>query len=1381
MTTFRPMACGFHEHTDEGSLDGASTVASKILYADKLGRIASCVTDHGTMNALSSHWIASKKAKTSKPIKSIHGIELYVIDEDRGDKVFKNGKSEHRYYHLTVHFKDMEAYQYFCKLTPLMESRALVKFGERKPLIYKKEIEAISGHITIGSGCLIGMVMKNLMPDDKYPLQQRMTWAANNYEWLRSVAGKGNFFVEVFPHEVKSNYVKPTYKDKVRTAEGFFAPILEKHHVCSAGCSGQPHFKDECGHSTIQIDIQNDANKFVIAMAKMYKDPMIISEDNHFASPDDKVVQDCVEKGTMIVTSEGVEKIENIKPGDFVLTHTGSFQKVLSTRGLSSNKPKTKLMFGSENGLTVTEDHLIYKPCVVAKDTKNINSRSTERIVESFEWHTASSMGVSDYLWFPSIKAHASVDIDLVTINMVPFLRENSGNLVDSSPMIHNLTVDDDFCYFLGLFLGDGFAGGKDASVVVNDWNTEGMGRVLRFFQTNAIPYRIEHKEKGKISTVFINQPQLKRFLYSSFYKNKQKYIPLNWFFSLSYAQQNNIIEGLYHADGRSKGQTLSILTVSVYLYGLMIHWALKNNLIFSNDIQRPKGKTKHTLRTQEVFGIRFTGSTKDQVIEKLRLTEKRLKNTYTKFGFVDQSGFTKQIKKIESVNSDLPVFDLEVEHDQSFVTVWGTVHNCRLGNGMERWRFSENYCMRDSNEWAANLRRQMDVSERDIEEMIDNSYKFVDLFGEYKMTTARDRILLPSIEMVYGVVSDTKVKLKQLIDKHGRMPRIDDPLYQVYLDRVNSETAVYADNGVADFLPYLFVIEDAAEFARANDILMNTRGSAGGSLLVYLLNISITDPIKYGLQFERMLTIGRIKSYSFPDIDTDWQDRGLIIQYILKKYGASAALISTNMMLRVKSAIKDIERFRLGNVLPETNNLLRMIKPSPSLSDLDWLYGYTDKTTGAAVPGYLDKDDVLAKQLKEYSDNASYIDENGKQQKIWPEVLKCLAITKTKGIHAGGVVITPKDVSEYMPMLSPTNGDGILATAYTMKYVEEVGGIKYDFLGVKTLASIGISMRALRDIKGVNIGWGEFPHDTDVYTKVIHEGLLSGLFQINTSTMRPFVLKIRPVDIQGLSNIISLVRPGCLEAPSPDPSDPPSVTAAMYYVMCAQGVKKPFFIHDDLKPILSDSYGVILTQEQTLRIFRDIGDYTYESAEEVRRGIGKKIKELLEKHGTILKAKCLSRGWTQQQADLLFESIQASARYSFNCAHSTSYAIVAYNGAYLKHTYPAYYWLGELTVRSDDHDKLREYLRECADLVLPVNVNKSKASEWSIECIDGKDMIRPPLSVIKSVGDKGATSLKLFMASMSPEEFFANGATDDDKDIETVKKGKDNDSEDME
>jgi DNA polymerase-3 subunit alpha len=861
---FKPLACGFHEHTDN-SLDGAATCATKIMYADKLGRIASCITDHGVMSGLAEHWIAAKKAKTSKPIKSIHGIELYVIDEQRPPKVYKNGKIEPRYYHLTVHFKDIEAYTYFCKLTPIMESRALVKFGERKPLIYKKELEGISGHITIGSGCLIGMVMKNLLPDDEYPLHQRLEWAKDNYLWLRRVAGKGNFFVEVFPHKVDSNYVRPVYKGKTKEKDGFFAPILQKHHVCGPSCQGVQHFKDECGHDTIQIDIQNDANKFVIAMAKIYNDPVVISEDNHFSSPDDKVIQDV------------------------------------------------------------------------------------------------------------------------------------------------------------------------------------------------------------------------------------------------------------------------------------------------------------------------------------------------------------------------------------------------RLGNGLEKWKFSENYCMRDSDEWAANLRHNLDVSDRDIEEWIDNSYKFVDLFSGYKMETAKDRMLLPTIEMVYGHSGDTKQKLKELIAKHGRMPSLLHPEYQVYKDRLDMEISVLADNGVADFLPYVFVIEDAAEYARKNDILCNCRGSAGGSLVCYLLEISVTDPIKYGLQFERFLTLGRIKSGSLPDIDTDWQDKSLVIQYILKKYGLKAALISTNMMLKIKTSVRDVERFRTGSVSEETNILLKALPAVTVMSDSDWLFGTTDKTTGAHVQGFLEMDDPIAQEFKKYTETAHWVDDDGNKHLLWNEIVKCLAITKTKGVHAGGVIITPDNVSSYMPLLTPKE-EGMLSTAYTMKYVEEVGGVKYDFLGVKTLASLGITMRALRDQKGVDLVWGEFPHDPEVYKKVIHAGKLAGLFQISTSTMRPFTLKIKPSDIPELANLQALVRPGTLEAPSPDPSDPPTVTAALYYVMCAQGVKQPYFIHPDLKPILGKTFGVLLNQEQALQIFRDIGGYSFEQAEGARRGIAKKDKDELLKHLNHLRPKCIERGWTEEQAQRLFDTIVASAKYSFNC-----------------------------------------------------------------------------------------------------------------------------------
>jgi DNA polymerase-3 subunit alpha len=417
-------------------------------------------------------------------------------------------------------------------------------------------------------------------------------------------------------------------------------------------------------------------------------------------------------------------------------------------------------------------------------------------------------------------------------------------------------------------------------------------------------------------------------------------------------------------------------------------------------------------------------------------------------------------------------------------------------------------------------------------------------------------------------------------------------------------------------------------------------------------------------------------------------------------------------------------------------------------------LFGYVDKTTGAHVPGFLEQTDTLALAFKKYTEETVWVDDQKQEHKLWDEVLKCLAITRTKGVHAGGVIITPGAVHDYMPLITPKE-EGILSTAYTMKSVEEVGGVKYDFLGVKTLKSLGISMRALRDNGVITLDWEEFPHDPEVYEQIIHRGLLAGLFQISTTTMRPYTLKIKPRDVMGISNICSLVRPGALDAPSPDPVDPPTVSAADYYVLCAQGVKRPYYIHDDLIPILSNSYGVILTQEQTLRIFRDLAGYTYETAEVVRRGVAKKEKALLEEHGAILRRKCIERGWTEEQAAKLFESIMASAKYSFNCAHSTSYAIMCYNGAWLKRHHPAYFWLGELTVRMGDQDKLREYLNECSKYILPVSITKSYSTEWRVEMVDGHEMLRPPLQVVKGCGPKSVDNIKAFLDAKSVGELF--------------------------
>jgi len=976
MAIFKPMACGHHSHIDEGSLDAGSNCKQKIINADELGRIADCVTDHGTMSSLANHWVTANKLykdkKITNKIQSIHGIELYVIDERRPPKEYKNGKKEPKYSHLTIHFKNIDAYKYLCQMTPIMESRALVKFGERKPLIYLHELEPIAGSIIISTGCLMGVVQKNLLPDNSIPLVDRMKWAEEDYCYLRDLAGKDGLFCEIFPHIIDHDWVRPVYSKEKKEIEvqGHFKPILEKNHICGSQCSHLEHFTDECGHLTVNIDIQKDANKFIIEMARKYGDSLVISEDDHVAAPEDKIAQDA------------------------------------------------------------------------------------------------------------------------------------------------------------------------------------------------------------------------------------------------------------------------------------------------------------------------------------------------------------------------------------------------RLGNGKENWKFYNCYCQRDTNEWAVNLKSQLNLSDRDIEEMVDNSYKFVDLFKDYTMETSKDRVLLPTVEMVYGESIDTEVKLHQLIEKHGRMPTKDDPKYQEYKDRVDSEIKALKYNSKnIDFLPYIFVIEDAADYAKKNNITSTARGSAGGSLIVYLLGISMTDPIRYGLQFERFLTEGRVSSGNLPDIDTDWEERDVIIKYILGKYGDRAALISTNMMMRVKSAIKDIERFRIGYVKEETNDLLRQIKPKANISDMDWLYGFTDKTTGARALGYLEQeDDPLAMEFKRYTETAYWVDDNKEEHLIWPEVLQCLDITRGKGVHAGGVVITPGPVCDYIPLICP-KGEGMLSTAYTMKYVEEVGLVKYDFLGVKTLKSLGITLKSIKEKTGVSIPWKEFDQENMAYSEVINKGKLAGLFQIDTDTMRPYVNQIQPKNIIDLSNIAALVRPGTLSAPSPDPRDSLEETAASYYVKCCQGVKTPYFIHDDLIPILSHTQGIVLFQEQSLRIFRDLAGYSYSVCEEVRRAIGKKIPAELNKHGGYLKECCMKRGWTEEQAIRLFDTIVASGSYSFNMAHSVSYGILCHNGAYLKYKYPAHYWKGELSIRGDDHDTIRVFLTECSKYILPVDILKSHPTDWQIEDVKGNEMLRPPLKTIKGCGPKSVLGLKSFLDAETPED----------------------------
>jgi DNA polymerase III alpha subunit len=338
-------------------------------------------------------------------------------------------------------------------------------------------------------------------------------------------------------------------------------------------------------------------------------------------------------------------------------------------------------------------------------------------------------------------------------------------------------------------------------------------------------------------------------------------------------------------------------------------------------------------------------------------------------------------------------------------------------------------------------------------------------------------------------------------------------------------------------------------------------------------------------------------------------------------------ALIATDMMLRLKTSILDAERAQNGFVSIETSMMCRSFKgAAQGQSDKDWLFGYKDKSTGEHVKGFWeDQKNPSAALLRAWAE---------KNPRMWDTVLKCIGICKTRGVHAGGIVLSPDEIQKYVPLIQTKQG---FATAYSMKPIETIGLVKYDFLGVKTLKAQGISIKSINEHHlDTKIEWGEFPHDPRVYSEIISKDRLAGIFQMSGGAVRSVATQINPKSIIDIALWISLMRPGAMDAPSPDPSDTSDITAAMYYIKCAQGLRKPYYIHPDLENILGETYGVIVTQEQALKLFRVLAGYTYETAEDVRRAIGKKIEDLLAVHSAVLKKACIERGYRRICAILL-------------------------------------------------------------------------------------------------------------------------------------------------
>lgn len=523
----------------------------------------------------------------------------------------------------------------------------------------------------------------------------------------------------------------------------------------------------------------------------------------------------------------------------------------------------------------------------------------------------------------------------------------------------------------------------------------------------------------------------------------------------------------------------------------------------------------------------------------------------------------------------------------------------------------------------------------------------------------------------------------------------------QVYLDRLQVEIDLILKMG---FAGYFLVVSDFVRWAKANDIPVGPgRGSAAGSLVAWVMRITDVDPIPYKLLFERFLNPERV---SLPDIDIDFciHGREKVIEYVTEKYGKDkVAQIVTFGTLKAKAAIKDVGR-ALGLSYAETDRVAKLI-PAPR--------------QGFDYP--IDEALKMEKRLKEYAE--------GEGKELIELARKLEGLSRHTSTHAAGLVISDKPIVEYLPLME--DKDGQVVTQFSMNYVEQIGLVKFDFLGLKTLTVIHEACRMIKKGKGVDIDLEKLPLDDKRVFSLIASGRTIGVFQMESSGLTEMVGRLRPTDFEDIVAILALYRPGPLDSGMAD-----------HYINRKNGREEVSYLHPMLKPILKDTYGIILYQEQIMQIARDLAGYSLAQADMLRRAMGKKKPEEMARQREIFLEGAKANQISAPVAEQVFDQMETFARYGFNRSHSVAYALISYQTAWLKAHYPLYFLAALMSSEMGDTDKTLKNLNECKEMgveILPPDVNIGEVG-FSVM---GKKILFG-LAAIKSVGSKSVEELIL-------------------------------------
>jgi DNA polymerase-3 subunit alpha len=513
------------------------------------------------------------------------------------------------------------------------------------------------------------------------------------------------------------------------------------------------------------------------------------------------------------------------------------------------------------------------------------------------------------------------------------------------------------------------------------------------------------------------------------------------------------------------------------------------------------------------------------------------------------------------------------------------------------------------------------------------------------------------------------------------------------YRARLEEELKIIQSMG---FSGYFLIVADFIQYARQKGIPVGPgRGSVAGSLVAYALQITDLDPLEYDLIFERFLNPGRRSS--MPDVDVDFcmEGRDEVIQYVMDKYGKeNVAQIITFGKMQARAVIRDVGRV-MGIPYAEVDRIAKLIPATLNIS--------------------------LEEALEKESQLKELIQKDSKVASLFKIARSLEGLTRHASTHAAGVVISNRPLMDYLPLYRGQDGEVI--TQYAMKEVEAIGLVKFDFLGLKTLTMINHAIELIRMTHGISIDLSQIPLDDPKVFASLGAGSNLGIFQLESSGMRDLLTKLKPESFKDIIALVALYRPGPLDSGMDDE-----------FVKRKHGKVAITYEVPALEGILKDTYGVIVYQEQVMRIASLLANYTLEDADDLRRAMAKKDPAEMEKQKEKFLEGSKRNRISSRKAERIFEQMETFGRYGFNKSHSAAYALIAYQTAYLKTHYPIEFMAALLTSEVQNTDKIIRYIAECREMsipILPPDINESHRN-FSVY----GSQIRFGLAAVKNVGD---------------------------------------------